>query len=291
MSEQKVGLLGATSFVGETLLPLLVKNGRQVLAFSRRSMPQTDSGVLWHTLRPETLSSPIRKDRVEHWICAAPIWVLPDYFDLMESYGAKHVVALSSTSRFTKHQSSDPKEQTTSRLLAEGEARLQSWAKKKGIDWVILRPTLIFGGGQDGNISEIARFINRFGFFPVLGEAKGMRQPIHVSDVASACLSASVRPSAANRAYNLSGGETLTYCEMVRRVFYSLHRRPRLIRIPITAFRLAVTLLRLFPRYRHWSGAMAERMNQHLVFNHSDAEIDLEFSPRSFHLTADDLPK
>ncbi|MGR9036740.1 MAG: NAD-dependent epimerase/dehydratase family protein, partial [Gammaproteobacteria bacterium] len=285
MNEQKVGLLGGTSFLGETLLSLLLKSGRHVVAFSRRSPPQTDSRVVWRTLSVASCASAAPKDFVATWICAAPIWVLPDYFGLIESYGAKRVVALSSTSRFTKDGSSDPNEQTVAKLLADGESRFQSWAMEKGIEWVILRPTLIYGFGRDKNISEIARFIDRFGFFPVFGEAKGWRQPVHASAVASACLSAMEQPSAANRAYNLSGGETLTYCDMVKRVFHSLDRRPRVVRIPMTGFRLAVALLRFLPRYRHWSTAMAERMNQNLVFDHTDAARDLDFSPGPFLLS------
>ncbi len=61
---------------------------------------------------------------------------------------------------------------------------------KQGVEWVILRPTLIYGHGRDKNITEIARFIRRFGFFPLLGKANGLRQPIHVEDVAEACFAA-----------------------------------------------------------------------------------------------------
>jgi nucleoside-diphosphate-sugar epimerase len=221
----------------------------------------------------------------------APIRVLPDYFGLLEAHGVQRVVALSSTSRFTKDVSSDPEEQAVAHRLAEAEERLRVWTENKGVGWVILRPTLIYGRGRDKNISEMARFIRRFGFFPLLGRASGMRQPVHSEDVAAACLAALDLPYAANRAYNLSGGETLTYREMASRVFTALDRRPRLLTVPLGLFRLAVACLRLFPRYRHWSAAMAERMNQDLVFDHTDEARDLGFRPRRFSLVAEDLPR
>jgi nucleoside-diphosphate-sugar epimerase len=181
--------------------------------------------------------------------------VLPDYFALIETSGARRVVVLSSTSRFTKVGSGDTAEQATAAKLIDGETRLHAWAESRGIEWVILRPTLIYGIGRDKNISEIARFIRRFGFFPVLGEAKGLRQPIHAEDVATACVSALQATDAANRAYNISGGQTLSYREMVIRVFDALGRRPRLLTVPLWAFRLAVTMLRRLPRYRQWQSA------------------------------------
>jgi hypothetical protein len=50
-----------------------------------------------------------------------------------------------------------------------------------------------------------------------------------------------------------------------------------------------ISILRLLPRYRYWSAAMAERMNQNLVFDHSEARRDLSFTPRAFILSKEDL--
>lgn len=284
MVESRVGVLGASSLVGECLLPMLSKAGWRVVAFSRRAA-ESGLGVEWRQLPFTEVAA-----EISHWICVAPIWVLPDYFALIEAAGARRVVVLSSTSRFTKVGSGDTAEQATAAKLIDGETRLQAWAESRGIELVILRPTLIYGIGRDKNISEIARFIRRFGFFPVLGEAKGLRQPIHAEDVAGACLAALQGSDVRSRSYNISGGETLTYREMVARVFAALGRRPRLLTVPLWAFRLAVCVLRCLPRYRQWSAAMAERMNSDLVFDHADAVRDLGFKPRGFALAAEDLP-
>lgn len=284
------GLLGATSLVGECVIPLLIGDGRRVFAFSRSAAERkAEAGLSW--LQPDA-ASPLHPGttRIQDWLCMCPIWLLPRYFSMLEHYGARRLVALSSTSRFTKTTSPDAVENTTASRLAEGEESLQEWAESKGIEWTILRPTLIYGHGRDKNIGEIARFVNRFGFFPVLGKAEGLRQPIHADDVAGTCLAALRADGPANRAYDISGGETVSYREMVSRVFSALERSPRLVAIPLPVFRIAVACLRLFPRYRHWSAAMAERMNRDLVFDHSDAVRDLGFSPRPFRLLATDLP-
>ena len=272
MAESRVGVLGASSLVGGCLLPVLRDAGWPVVSFSRGASSQRIEGDM------------------PYWICLAPIWVLPDYFALLEANGVRRVVVLSSTSRFTKVDSGDMAENIVAARLIEGEAQVQAWAASRGIEWVILRPTLIYGLGRDKNISEIVRFIRRFGFFPVLGKATGLRQPIHAKDVALACVSALLAPEAANRAYNISGGETMTYRDMIARVFAALGRRPRLLTVPLWAFRLVVSVLRCLPRYRQWSAAMAERMNLDLVFDHAEAARDLGFKPRGFALAAEDLP-
>lgn len=233
---------------------------------------------------------PGSQENLPLWVCVSPIWTVPDYFSLLDAHGARRVVVLSSTSRFTKRNSADPEEQTTSIRLIDAEVRVRQWAESRGIEWVILRPTLIYGLGQDKNISEIARFIRRFGFFPLFGKADGLRQPIHAADVAAACMAAMLSSCSANREYNLSGGETLTYRSMIVRVFSAIGYPPRLLTAPLWSFRLAVTLMRPLPRCRHWSAAMAERMNNNLVFDHTEASRDLGFNPKAFVLTAEDFP-
>jgi nucleoside-diphosphate-sugar epimerase len=123
-----------------------------------------------------------------------------------------------------------------------------------------------------------------------LGQAKGLRQPVHAGDVVTACISALEKPGVVNRAYNLSGGETLAYREMINRLFAALGRCSRLIPVPLWLFRLVAPLIRFFPRYRHWNVQMAERMNSDLVFDHAEAVRDLNFFPRPFKITSKDLP-
>lgn len=283
------GVIGASSLVGGCMVTALRQAGRQVVAFSRKPTPgKNTEGVTWQLL-PEPGSLATGHQQIQDWLCVAPIWHLPDYFPLLEACGARSVVALSSTSRFTKTQSSDIAEHAIAARFAEGEQRLQEWAQSRGVRWVVLRPTLIYGLGRDKNIAEITRFVRRFGFFPVLGKAMGLRQPIHAEDVAGACVVALGSPAAANRSYNISGAEVLTYREMLGRVFVALRRPTRLVPVPLVLFKLAVGCLQLLPRYRNWSAAMAERMNRDMVFDHTDAARDFGFSPRPFALKPADV--
>ena len=286
----KIGVLGASSFVGECVIQRLRKDGRHVFAFSRSPhLGKIESGVT--RLQPSPGVAVSREvPPIKDWFCAAPIRVLPQYFPMIEGSGVRRVVALSSTSLLAKKDSSDQGEQALVRGLQAGEQALRTWAEARGVEWVILRPTLIYGHGRDKNVTEIIRFVRRWGFFPLLGRADGLRQPVHAEDVAAACVSAITVPSVGNRTYNLSGGETLSYREMVCRVFAAIGQSPHLMTVPRWLFWLGVTALRLLPRYRNWTVEMAERMNRDLVFDHGDAARDLGFSPRPFVLSPEDLP-
>lgn len=288
---KRAGLLGATSLVGEQLLQQMSRQDWHVTAFSRQSRVSIDPAIEWQQLDCQGSGEKIiTKNSIPFWLCVAPIWVLPAYFDLLLAYGARRIVVLSSTSRFTKPISCDMNEQKIACQLISGEKQVQSWANAHHIDWIILRPTLIYGYGRDKNITEIARFIQRFNFFPVFGSAQGLRQPIHAADVASACISALNTSPASNHCYNLIGGETISYREMVTRIFQALDLTPRIVTVPLWLFHFVLWGLRWLPRYRHWTVEMAKRMNQDLIFENCDTKRDLDIFPRPFSLTADDLP-
>lgn len=298
MTQQRVGVLGATSLVGECLLPLLRRDHWQITAFSRQPGQPSIPGVYWRHLPPQATSTPVTPTTsaartmvrdIPNWICLAPIWTLPEHFAMLEAAGARRVVVVSSTSRFSKGDSSHASEQRVAERLAAGEAALREWARSHNIEWVVLRPTLIYGLGRDYNISEVARLIRRFHCFPLLGAGSGLRQPVHARDVANACLAA-LTAAVGNRAYDLSGGETLSYRAMVERVFVALGQTPRLISVPLWPLQIAVGVLRRLPRYRDWNAAMIERMNRDLVFDHRDAERDFGFQPQPFRLTDEDMP-
>ena len=284
------GVLGANSLVGACVIERLRKDGRRPVAFSRHPPDgSAGAGVTW--VRISDSISPLPEiPPIKDWLCVAPIWVLPQYFPVLEACGAGRVGALSSTSILVKRGSSNPGERDIADRLAQGEQALRVWAEAHGVEWVILRPTLIYGCGRDKNLTEIIRFVRRWGFFPLLGQAGGLRQPVHAEDVAVACVSALTLSAVANRTYTLSGGETLPYREMVCRVFAVVGKVPRLVTIPRWMFQVAVAAVHLVPRYRHWTVEMAERMNRDLVFDHTDAARDLGFSPRSFVLSHEDLP-
>lgn len=289
----RVGVIGATSIIGEYLLPLLVEEGWDVVAFSRQAQyikkPTGIQPVIWRLLT-ELKSSDSRdvfqiEKPINIWISLAPIAVLSEYFAMLLAHGARHVVAISSTSRFTKSESSDKEEKKMANNLAEGEKRLIIWAKRENLTFTILRPTLIYGLGRDRNVSAIASFIRRFSFFPVFGAACGLRQPVHAQDVAGCCVAALSSESAINKSFNISGEETISYREMVCRIFTALNKRSHIITFPLWLFRLAILFLRIYPPFRKLSASMAERMNLDLVFSHEDASRDLGFKPRPFNLT------
>jgi len=277
-----VGVLGASSFVGRELLRLLDQKGISALAYSRNpSRFSTPSVPFCGISAAQFLASA----PIHDWVSLCPIHALAGLLPLLELAGVRHLVAVSSTSKFTKIDSADASERRLAESLDSAEKHIRAWGEARGVRVFILRTTMIYDGIHDANVAAIAGFVRRFGWYPVLAPASGLRQPIHARDVAAACISALTwnLPSAD---YNISGGEILTYRRMVERVFESLGLRPRIPSLPSILLRCGVPFLRLLPRFRHLSFSMFQRMNNDLVFDHSEALRDLDFRPGSFNFDA-----
>ena len=78
-----------------------------------------------------------------------------------------------------------------------------------GLDWTILRPTMIYGAAGDRNLSRLLRLLSRSPVLPVPATGECLHQPVHVADVAAAVLAAVQRPAAIGSLYNVAGPEPL----------------------------------------------------------------------------------
>lgn len=279
----QVGVIGASSYVGQCVIESLQRRGVTPIGFSRKA--RTSNQINWRSL-----NKPAANDsQIEGWITTAPIWATVEHLPIIASYGAQKIVAISSTSQFTKKMKGSLTELQVADDFQKGEERFAELAKEAHVSWIILRPTLIYGMNRDRNIVEIASIIKRFGFFPLFGNAIGKRQPVHARDVGEACVRA-LLSDASGKSYNISGGEVIVYREMVKRIFVTMNRRPVMPIVPLPVFRLACALINKLPRFSHWTPQMAERMNIDMAFDHADAMRDFGYSPAPFLLSAEDLP-
>lgn len=272
-------LLGATGFVGQRILRLANEQGVKVEAVSRQSRPSGISESIGWTqadlTKPadianipwcQTVISTVQVDMtaqvVEKWI--------PD--------PTRRLIAFSSTSALTKSHSAESSDRDLSALLLAGEARLRELHPQV----TVLRPTMIYGGTGDRNVERIARQLRTLALFPLIGSGSGLRQPVHVEDLALAAVLAAQSAKARGASYNLGGSEVLTVKQLIQRTAVANSLRVKFVSIPLPLARSALRLLALLPRFRDIPLGSLGRMSQDLIFDSSNARIDFNYSPRAF---------
>jgi nucleoside-diphosphate-sugar epimerase len=290
-SPPKIIVTGATSIIGHFLLSRLLAAGYEVSAISRgggKNAVTTDNKLIWHEA-DISRAEQFPLIHAQALIHLAPLWLLPPLLPVLALQQTKRVIAFGSTSLFSKADSADAGERQIASYLAEAEEAIRHLCDASEINWTVFRPTLVYDCTRDKNITRIADFIRRYGFFPLLGKAVGLRQPVHADDLAEACLMALNQPAAFNKAYNVSGGETLSYRKMVEKIFDSLGKPARFLMVPQWMFRSAITVMALISGKKGTTREMAIRMNVDLCFSHTEATRDFDFSPRPFTPHWDDV--
>jgi len=221
-------------------------------------------------------------DAVDAVITLAPLPTIAVVMQMARSLGARQVIAFGSTGRYSKRGSTSAIERDFATQQEQGERLLASQCEAAGMAWTLFRPTMVYGANADLNVAFIRTMVLRFGFFPVPIGAGGLRQPVHVDDLAAACVAALDNPRTFAQAYDLGGGEVLPFPDLVRRVFEAEGKRPRLLPIPR---RLYYALLALASRWLHADFVrkeMIDRMFEDLVVSNQPASDDFGYRPRAF---------
>jgi len=275
-------LTGATGQIGVFLIPRLLQAGFHVLALSRKGKPEgyLDTRHLeWLTSVDEVQAG----EGCEYLVSAGPMKLAQE---ILES-GEKILSAIifSSSSVISKQESADPAERKQIQDMLSTESVLGSIAAKRSLRLVILRPTMIYGCGLDTNISRLASWIRRFGVIPVSGKASGLRQPVHADDLAAIAVTALQETKTLPGSLVLAGGSTLSYAEMVGRIFTALGKSARLLRLPQWLF---ILLVKLRPG-SDINSEMVRRQGNDLVFDDRQARELLGYSPRPFEPSEKDF--
>jgi len=271
-------VFGGSGQIGERLLANLVAAGWQVTAVTRqqrKAMP----GVEWQL--GDLSSTHLADQPVDAVFSCGPLDHFARWY-AASNIDAPRVVAFGSTSVDVKQESCEPSERDVARRLREAECRLFDSAAARNAGATVLRPTLVYGAAGDKTLTLIAALATRAGFFALPANADGLRQPVHVQDLADAAMQVVAYPATAGLAYALGGGEVLGYAEMVRRTLACLPSRPHLLRIPVPLFKLALRLAHAGGRLQSMNAAALARMTEPLVFDIEPARRDFGYAPRAF---------
>ena len=105
---------------------------------------------------------------------------------------------------------------------------------------------------------------------------------MHVEDLAEAAFAVAHVDALSAQAYDLPGGETLPYRDMVWRVLDCLDPPAKLLELPLPLFRFVLATAQASGRARGLGDAALARMRDDLVFDVEPARRDFGYAPRGF---------
>ena len=274
----KVLVTGSSGFTGSYVVSQLLKRGIKVRCFVRKSsdlsrLHGNDIEFAQGDLSdPSSLAKALQGMDALVNIASLGFGHAPGIVEAVQKAGIKRAVFISTTAIFTQLNAPSKKV----RMAAEQTVR------ESGIDFTILRPTMIYGSPRDRNMCRLIRYLKRWPLIPVIGKGECLQQPVFVDDLAWAIAAAVQSPQTARKEYNISGKNSLSYNEVVDTVCRLLKCRVGKVHLPVSP---VVGALGAFEKCGIFLPIKAEqilRLNEDKAFSHEEANRDFGYKPRTF---------
>jgi nucleoside-diphosphate-sugar epimerase len=274
----KVFVTGGTGFTGSRVIPLLLKNGYQVRCLHRQDSDRTplpEPEIEWvkgDLSDARSFASSMKGTDALVNIASLGFGHAGLIIRAAEEAGIQRAIFISTTAIYTQLNAKSK----NTRLAAEQAIQAS------GLDYTILRPTMIYGSPRDRNMWRLIQSLRLLPFVPIFGDGTHLQQPIYVDDVARAVTSCLSSDRTIGKNYNIAGRHPISYNEVIDTVARQLQKRVWKVHIPPEP---VVFFLQLAERMHVPFPIKAEqilRLNENKNFDYEAAKIDFGFAPMSF---------
>jgi nucleoside-diphosphate-sugar epimerase len=252
MNDQTTVLVtGSDGFIGRHLVPYLANQGYKVIAASRTPSAFEGPNIVAAPLPDLSLPldwQPLLQhcDAVVHLAGIAHRFANEDLYDRVNRqatealasaafHRGKHLVFASSiaaqSGSFSDHELSEDDFPRPNNAYGRSKLAGEEAVRASGVSFTILRPVVIYGGGEKGNFAIVHK-ISRLPIPLPLGALTAQRSVLSVRNFCSAVLTVLVDPRARGETFIVSDPTPLTVSEVVARYRASYGRRAWLVPIP-----------------------------------------------------------
>jgi uncharacterized protein YbjT (DUF2867 family) len=245
---------GANGFVGSHAIPAIIDAGHRVLALvrnddggrevmARLTVPQQASVELrlGDVTKPDTLAGAFaRADAVLHLAAIPRDYDKGASLRLVNTEGTRNMIAAATAAgvrRFV-HQGAMGVADEPHLHYASSKAKAMALVRESGLEWTILKPSLLFGP-RDGFFNILAGLVRMSpGVVPITGKGEARFQPLAISDMARIVVRVLEDEATIGREFDLGGPRHWTYREIVEEVLRGMGTRRLLLPMPVALIRL-----------------------------------------------------
>lgn len=156
------------------------------------------------------------------------------------------------------------------RSKLEAELGLQKVSIDTGMEFVIIRPPLIYGKNVRANFGILLKLARKNLPLP-LGSVKNQRSIVSLHNLVDLILCCVEHPKAANEIFLVSDGKPVSTSDLLRKVTIAAGNRPRLFPFPVSILRLLASLV--------GKRSMLEKLTGNLCVDISHTERTLSWKP------------
>lgn len=236
-----LAITGATGFIGTNLVKSLADDGRQITVLVRNNRKinlfkglniEIKQGDL---LDKESLKSFIRGNECLIHLASVISSRNQEDYSRVNVEGMKNIVEASQALGIKKfiYISSIDAQVSPDSLYGSTKAQAETILEKSGLNYVILRPSVIYGEYDTRNIMTMIKIAQRLPFFPMIGDGSYKRQPLFVGDLIWVIKRILDTEKTASKKYNIGGSDILTLNEIVEIIFKLIKKSKATIHLPV----------------------------------------------------------
>lgn len=165
----------------------------------------------------------------------------------------------------------------------ESDRKVTELCREHGVALSILRPTMIYGGLDDQNVSTFIRMMDRLPIMPVVAGARFPLQPVNRRDLGYAYADVLLAGEATeNRDYTLSGAEPVLLRDMLTIIAEQLGKKAKFLSVPYWVSIAGAWMLYVLSFTKVDFREKVQRMVEPRAYPHDAATADFGYAPRGF---------
>jgi nucleoside-diphosphate-sugar epimerase len=170
---------------------------------------------------------------------------------------------------FTSHSRAEPHNgYARSKWLAEID--LQALCAETAMEFVIIRPPLVYGPRNIGNFLKLMKLVRSRLPIP-FASIDNRRSLIYVGNLADAILTCCTHPVATNKTYLVSDNEDISTPDLIRAISAAFQQRPHLLAVPQRLVRWLAGIV--------GKSEAIDRLSESLIVDSTPIRHELEWAP------------
>lgn len=259
----KILITGATGFIGKNLIPLLNKrynvtglaktNGKNIINHDlTKKIDLTGFDVVIHLAWSKNYDE--------------NILIIKNLIYSCKNSKIKKLIVLSSMSSKRKYPDN----------YGKTKKKIEDLVKNSGINYTILRPSIIYGSGST-SFSFILNYLKNLPFVPIIGTGRYAIYPVYIGDVVKSINNCINNKKTNRKEYDLPGAEKIYFLELINELKKASNIHKPNIKIPLL-------LCRIFSIFIPGilSKENLRNITEDSLADSSEARKDFKYNPISF---------